>query len=115
MLAFLAISGRLIVLQVFDAGSLDQAAARQRLTVIDLPATRGRIFDRNLNDLALSIPARAVWADPRLVKDKPRTAARLAKALGVKKATLAQRLASKGRFVYLARRIPKIRGTSSSG
>ncbi|HJW63547.1 MAG TPA: penicillin-binding transpeptidase domain-containing protein, partial [Actinomycetes bacterium] len=110
MLAFLAISGRLIVLQVFDAGSLDQAAARQRLTVIDLPATRGRIFDRNLNDLALSVPARAVWADPRLVRDKPRTAARLAKALGVKKATLAQRLASKGRFVYLARRIPKIRG-----
>ena len=110
MLAFLAISGRLVVLQVFDAGSLDQAAARQRLTVIDLPATRGRIFDRNLDDLALSVPARAVWADPRLVKDKPRTAARLAKALGVKKATLAQRLASKGRFVYLARRIPKLRG-----
>ena len=110
MLAFLAISGRLVVLQVFDAGSLDQAAARQRLTVIDLPATRGRIFDRNLDDLALSVPARAVWADPRLVRDKPRTAARLAKALGVKKATLAQRLASKGRFVYLARRIPKIRG-----
>ena len=110
MLAFLAISGRLVVLQVFDAGSLDQAAARQRLTVIDLPATRGRIFDRNLDDLALSVPARAVWADPRLVRDKPRTAARLAKALGVKKATLAQRLASKGRFVYLARRIPKLRG-----
>jgi len=110
VLAFLAISGRLVVLQVFDAGSLDQAAARQRLTVIDLPATRGRIFDRNLDDLALSVPARAVWADPRLVKDKPRTAARLAKALGVKKATLAQRLASKGRFVYLARRIPKLRG-----
>jgi cell division protein FtsI (penicillin-binding protein 3) len=110
VLAFLAISGRLVVLQVFDAGSLDQAAARQRLTVIDLPATRGRIFDRNLNDLALSVPARAVWADPRLVGDKPRTAARLAKALDVKKATLARRLASKGRFVYLARRIPKLRG-----
>src|SRR5688572_31146232 len=68
VLAFLAISGRLVVLQVFDAGSLDQAAARQRLTVIDLPATRGRIFDRNLNDLAISIPARAVWADPRRVR-----------------------------------------------
>jgi cell division protein FtsI (penicillin-binding protein 3) len=110
VLGFLAISGRLIVLQVFDAGSLDQAAARQRLTVIDLPATRGRIFDRNLNDLALSVPARAIWADPRLVKDKPRTAARLASALGVKRATLTGRLASKGRFVYLARRVPKIRG-----
>jgi cell division protein FtsI (penicillin-binding protein 3) len=110
VLAFLAISGRLVVLQVFDAGSLDQAAARQRLTVIDLPATRGRIFDRNLNDLAISIPARAVWADPRLVKDKRRAAARLASALGVSRAAVAERLASRGRFVYLARRVPKARG-----
>jgi cell division protein FtsI (penicillin-binding protein 3) len=110
VLAFLAISGRLVVLQVFDAGSLDQAAARQRLTVIDLPATRGRIFDRNLNDLAISIPARAVWADPRLVKDKRRAAARLARALGVSRAAVAERLASRGRFVYLARRVPKARG-----
>jgi cell division protein FtsI (penicillin-binding protein 3) len=110
LLAFLAISGRLVVLQVFDAGSLDQAAARQRLMVVDLPATRGRIFDRNLNDLALSVPARAIWADPHLVKDKKRTAARLARALGIRKKTLAERLASRGRFVYLARRMPKMRG-----
>ena len=40
VLAFSAISGRLIVLQVLDAGSLDQAAARQRLHTIELPATR---------------------------------------------------------------------------
>jgi cell division protein FtsI (penicillin-binding protein 3) len=110
LLAFLALSGRLVVLQVFDAGSLDQAAARQRLMVVDLPATRGRIFDRNLNDLALSVPARAIWADPHLVKDKKRTAARLARALGIRKKTLAERLASRGRFVYLARRMPKMRG-----
>src|SRR5919106_710877 len=103
VLAFSAISGRLVILQVFDAGSLDQAAARQRLTVIDLPATRGRIFDRNLDDLAISVPARAVWADPKLVRDKRRTATRLAKALGMPRAAVADRLASRGRFAYLAR------------
>jgi cell division protein FtsI (penicillin-binding protein 3) len=110
ILAFLAISGRLVILQVFDAGSLDQAAARQRLTVIDLPATRGRIFDRNLGDLALSIPARAIWADPRLVKDRKATTARLSRILGIPKAKLAGRLALKSHFVYLARRIPKQTG-----
>jgi cell division protein FtsI (penicillin-binding protein 3) len=110
VLAFMAISGRLIVLQVFDAGSLDQAAARQRRTVIELPATRGRIFDRNLGDLALSVPARAVWADPRLVRDQRRTAARLAGVLGMSRTRIAERLASNGHFVYLARRIPKARG-----
>ena len=110
LLAFMAISGRLVILQVFDAGSLDQAAARQRRTVIDLPATRGRIFDRNLDDLALSVPARAIWADPRLVKDKKATAARLSRILGLKKAKLGERLALKSHFVYLARRIPKQTG-----
>ncbi|HWC44135.1 MAG TPA: penicillin-binding protein 2 [Actinomycetota bacterium] len=110
LLAFMAISGRLVVLQVFDAGSLDQAAARQRLTVIDLPATRGRIFDRNLGDLALSVPARAIWADPRLVKDKQASAARLSRILGIPRAKLADRLALKSHFVYLARRIPKLTG-----
>jgi cell division protein FtsI (penicillin-binding protein 3) len=110
VLAFGAISGRLIVLQVFDAGSLDQAAARQRLTVIQLPAMRGRIFDRNLNDLAISIPARSVWADPHLVKNKRHTVAKLAGVLGLSRKQVAQRLASKGHFVYLIRRIPKARG-----
>jgi cell division protein FtsI (penicillin-binding protein 3) len=110
LLAFLALSGRLIVLQVFDAGSLDQAAARQRLTVIQLPAMRGRIFDRNLNDLAISIPARSVWVDPHLVRSKRHTAAKLAGVLGMSRKQVAERLASKGRFVYLVRRIPKTRG-----
>jgi cell division protein FtsI (penicillin-binding protein 3) len=110
ILAFGAITGRLIVLQVFDAGSLDQAAARQRLTVIQLPAMRGRIFDRNLEDLAISVPARSVWADPHLVGSKRHTAAKLAGVLGMPRKQLAQRLASKGRFVYLSRRIPKSRG-----
>src|SRR5688572_18619515 len=113
VLAFMAISGRLIVLQVLDAGSLDQAAARQRLMVIELPATRGRIFDRNLGDLAISVPARAVWADPRLVRDKRRTAAKLAGVIGVPRTKLVQRLASNGRFVYLARRIAKPRGDAA--
>jgi cell division protein FtsI (penicillin-binding protein 3) len=110
VVAFLTISGRLIMLQVLDAGSLDQAAARQRLMVIDLPATRGRIFDRHLGDLAISVPARAVWADPRLVRDKRGTAAKLAGVIGVPRAKLTQRLASNGPFVYLARRIAKERG-----
>jgi cell division protein FtsI (penicillin-binding protein 3) len=109
VLAFLAISGRLIVLQVFDAGSLDQAAARQRTTVIKLPATRGRIFDRNLNDLALSVPARAVYAEPRFIRDKRQTARRLARVLGMSPTGVARRLAS-GTWVYVARRVPKARG-----
>jgi cell division protein FtsI (penicillin-binding protein 3) len=110
VLAFLAISGRLIVLQVFDAGSLDQAAARQRLSVIELPATRGRIFDRNGGNLAISVSARAVYAQPRLIRDKPGTARKLARALGLPRAGIAKSLAARGPWVYVARRVSKARG-----
>jgi cell division protein FtsI (penicillin-binding protein 3) len=110
VLAFSAISGRLIVLQVLDAGSLDQAAAKQRLHTIELPATRGRIFDRNGDDLALSVPARTVYAQPRLVRDKAATARRLAPLLRRPLGFITGRLASKTPWVYLARRLPVERG-----
>jgi cell division protein FtsI (penicillin-binding protein 3) len=110
VLAFLAISGRLIVLQVLDAGSLDQAAARQRSTAIELPAVRGRVFDRNLDDLALSLPAKSVYAQPHLVADRAHTARRLAPLLGKSRAFLERRLASRARWLYLARRLPLARG-----
>src|SRR6266511_1061211 len=82
MVAFLAISGRLIVLQVLDAPSLDEAAAKQRLRTIELPGERGRIFDRDGGDLALSVPARTVYAQPRLIGDPAGTARKLAPLLG---------------------------------
>jgi cell division protein FtsI (penicillin-binding protein 3) len=110
VLAFLAISGRLIVLQVLDAGPLDQAAAKQRLHAIELPATRGRVFDRNGDDLALSVPARIVYAQPRLVRDKADAARRLAPLLRRSRAWVERRLASETPWVYLARRLSVARG-----
>ena len=110
LVAFLAIAGRLLVLQVLDAGSLDQAAARQRLHTIELPAGRGRIFDRNGDDLALSVPARTVYAQPRLVRDRAATARRLAPLLGRSRQRLAGLLASRTPWVYLARKLPAARG-----
>jgi cell division protein FtsI (penicillin-binding protein 3) len=108
--AFLAISGRLLVLQVLEAKPLDQAAARQRLHTIELPADRGRIFDRNGDDLALSVPARTVYAQPRLVHDRAATARRLAPLLGRSPAQVAAQLGSRLPWVYLARKLPKAKG-----
>jgi cell division protein FtsI (penicillin-binding protein 3) len=110
VLAFLGISGRLVVLQVLDAGPLDQAAAKQRLHAIELPATRGRVFDRDGDDLALSVPARIVYAQPRLIHDKADTARRLAPLLRRSRAWVAGRLASQTPWVHLARRLSVARG-----
>jgi cell division protein FtsI (penicillin-binding protein 3) len=110
MVAFLAISSRLIVLQVLDAPSLDEAAAKQRLRTIDLPAERGRIFDRDGGDLALSVPARTVYAQPRLIKDAAGTARKLAPVLHLPASAILARLKSGGAWTYLARKIPVSRG-----
>ncbi|HEX8859391.1 MAG TPA: penicillin-binding protein 2, partial [Actinomycetes bacterium] len=110
MVAFLAISSRLIVLQVLDAPSLDEAAAKQRLRTIDLPAERGRIFDRDGGDLALSVPARTVYAQPRLIEDPAATARKLAPVLGQPASAILARLKSGGAWTYLARKIPVSRG-----
>jgi cell division protein FtsI (penicillin-binding protein 3) len=114
MVAFLAISSRLIVLQVLDAPSLDEAAARQRLRTIDLPAERGRIFDRDGGDLALSVPARTVYAQPKLINDPAGTARRLAPALHLPASAILARLRSGGAWTYLARKIPVSRGQAVS-
>jgi cell division protein FtsI (penicillin-binding protein 3) len=110
VLAFMAITGRLVVLQVLDAGSLDQAAAKQRRSIVELPATRGRIFDRNGNDLALSVPARSIYAQPRLIRDRRRTAASLAAVLGMPKAEVAAKLAAPSPWVYVARQVSVAKG-----
>jgi cell division protein FtsI (penicillin-binding protein 3) len=106
MVAFLGISSRLVVLQVLDGPSLDEAAAKQRLRTIELPGERGRIFDRDGDDLALSVPARTVYAQPRLVVDPETTASRLAPLLHLKAATILDRIHKGGVWTYLARKIP---------
>ncbi len=106
MVAFLAISSRLIVLQVLDAPSLDEAAAKQRLRTIELPGERGRIFDRGGADLALSVPARTVYAQPRLISDPTGTARKLAPLLHQPARTILRRLRSGATWTYLARKIP---------
>jgi cell division protein FtsI (penicillin-binding protein 3) len=106
MVAFLAISSRLVVLQVLDATSLDEAAAKQRLRTIELPGERGRIFDRDGGDLALSVPARTVYAQPRLIRDPAGTASKLAPLLHQPARTILGRLRVGGAWTYLARKIP---------
>ena len=78
----------------------------QRVRTVALPAERGSIFDRNGNELALSVRQHAVWADPALVGDPAGHAAALAPVLEVGEPELRRRLAAEGsRFVYLARQV----------
>jgi cell division protein FtsI (penicillin-binding protein 3) len=105
VLGFAGVAARLVVLQVRDAAAYEALARDQRLRAISLPAERGSIFDRNMDELALSLPARAIYANPRLVEDARGTARALAPRLETPQGVLIDALTSPGSFVYLARRV----------
>ncbi|HLS57819.1 MAG TPA: penicillin-binding protein 2, partial [Zeimonas sp.] len=62
--AFVALAARAVWLQVFSQNFLQKQGEMRYAKTIELPASRGKIFDRNGVVLASSLPARAVWAIP---------------------------------------------------
>jgi cell division protein FtsI (penicillin-binding protein 3) len=108
-LAFGAVLFRVTMLQTAEAGSYTAAGALQRTQDAVLRASRGVIFDRNGDELALSVPATTIFVNPKLVGDPNGTAAALATMLQLtpeKQAALAAAMSNKDKsFVYVAREI----------
>jgi cell division protein FtsI (penicillin-binding protein 3) len=108
LLCFTGVVVRLVQVQVVSPGSYVAFGAAQRFQRITLPADRGSIFDRNGEDLAVSIPQRTVWADPRLIQDPSATAEELRGLLSLDASAttaLTAKLASGKAFTYVARRV----------
>jgi cell division protein FtsI (penicillin-binding protein 3) len=103
VLSLSALAVRLVLLQVRDGATYEALAMEQRVRRIALPAERGTIYDRSMHELALSLPAKAIFADPALVQDPAGTAARLAETLEVRPGALRGSLTAESRFEYLAR------------
>jgi cell division protein FtsI (penicillin-binding protein 3) len=96
---------RLVTLRVRDGEHLRALARDQRVREITIPAERGTIYDRDRNDLAVSLPAVAVYANPALVESPDRVAERLAPILEQSRRLVRESLSSPGTFVYLARKV----------
>jgi cell division protein FtsI/penicillin-binding protein 2 len=73
-LSLLTVAGRLVHLQVVKAETFEDLGARQRVRRVELPAKRGSILDRNGSALAMSVDARAIYANPHFVTDAAGTA-----------------------------------------
>lgn len=111
-LAFMTISWRLVDVQALSAERYAELGREQRVREVELAAERGAIFDRDGNELALSVPQQTVWADPRVVADPAAYARQLAPLLGAggDVAALEQRLLERlskrdAAFVYLQRKV----------
>jgi cell division protein FtsI (penicillin-binding protein 3) len=104
------IVARLVFLQVLSHDELVQRAESQSTRVIEAPAKRGEIYDRNGRLLAFSVDADSVYAVPAEVGDAAAAAAALCGALAdcdrKERASLADRLGRRNRaFVYVKRRV----------
>ncbi|MFG2086117.1 MULTISPECIES: penicillin-binding transpeptidase domain-containing protein [unclassified Spirillospora] len=98
-------AGRLVQLQTIESGKYTEQAMRQRLQEITLPAIRGDITDAQGHPLAMTVEARAVYADPSLIEPAKRQPVvnALAPTLGLNPATLMKKISKPDtRFVYLA-------------
>ena len=99
--------GRVVLLQTVQRDGYFAASVDQRTRVSILRAARGVIFDRNGNELALSVPSTTVYVDPRDVTDIPGVARALSVALAhtpEQEAKLLAALSKPGsKFSYIAR------------
>lgn len=105
---FAAIGVRLVDLQAISASHYTALGLEQRVRTVTLPAERGGIFDRNGDELAVSVAVKTIVADPSVVPDPAGYAERLAPLLNVDRSDLLRRLADhKAAFAYVARQVDK--------
>ena len=111
IVALTLLLGRVVLVQTIQRDGYYEASVDQRTRVNILRAARGVIFDRNGNELALSVPSTTVYADPRDITDVPAVARALSVALAhtpEQEARLLAALSAPGsKFSYIARGLTK--------
>jgi cell division protein FtsI (penicillin-binding protein 3) len=104
-LAFTILVGKAIYVQIVYSGFYQKQGEMRYARTLTLPASRGRILDRNGAVLATSVPTPSVWAIP---KDFQATAAQrkaLGKLLDLSPAELQERTEGDSEFSWLRRQV----------
>ena len=105
-LGFVGLAARAAHIQIFGNEFFQRQGEVRFVRTLELPASRGRILDRNGLILASSIPAESIWAIPEDVVISPAQLAELARLLDMPAAVLDVRLSNEDRtFVWLKRQV----------
>ncbi len=110
-IAFLSLFLRTAWIQVFNPDQLVHQGDLRSVRMLSSDATRGIITDRNGESLAISIPVRAIYADPKVLHDKgtinnDKAWHALSEVLAVPYDELIEKISNpKKRFVYLQRQV----------
>ena len=105
MLGLGTILARAYQLQVVEDDYLKGIADKGIFATITLPPDRGFVYDREGNELAVSIQVGSVFAHPSQIKEKRKTAVKLSKILREPTDSILQKLRRKRSFVWIKRRI----------
>jgi cell division protein FtsI/penicillin-binding protein 2 len=103
----IAIFVRVYQLQVLQQEYLCGIAKNGIIGTTKLPPKRGVIYDREGHELAISVQVGSVFAHPKQIKDKTKTARELSKILGEKQSLILKLLKPDRSFVWIKRRIPQ--------
>jgi len=104
--AFLGLAGRAAWVQVFGNDFYRKQGEVRFARTLELPANRGRIFDRNGLLLATSVPVPSIWAIPEDVEHDKVKLAQLAKLLQMPLPELMAKLKDEEKsFVWLKRQV----------
>ncbi|MFM2238652.1 MAG: hypothetical protein RJA69_26, partial [Pseudomonadota bacterium] len=105
-LGFIGLVGRAAYVQVIDNAFFKRQGVVRFARTLELPASRGRIVDRNGVVLAASIPVPSIWASPEDIDRDPVKLKELAKLLQMPQAELDKKLQGEDKgFVWLKRQV----------
>ena len=105
-LGFAGLAARAAHIQIFGNEFFQRQGEVRFVRTLELPASRGRILDRNGLILASSVPAQSIWAIPEDVVISAAQLAELARLLDMPASVLDSRLSDDDRtFVWLKRQV----------
>ncbi len=104
--AFGLLLGRAFYLQALNNDFLQAKGESRFMRVVEMPASRGAVMDRNGKPLAISTPVESIWASPAEMELSKTELGKLAQTLGMDRNLLTERLAERDKnFVWLKRQL----------
>jgi cell division protein FtsI (penicillin-binding protein 3) len=104
-LGFCVLAGRAVYVQIVGNDFFLRQGEIRYARTLDLAASRGRIFDRNGQLLASSVPAPSLWAIPKDFEADRKQRQQLSKLLRMTPVELNDRLKDNNNYVWLARQM----------
>ncbi len=103
LLLFSLVAVKAFDLQVLDRDRAFKVARKQHHGSSTLLPRRGRMFDRNMKELAVNVEVKSVFANPYSVKNPAELSKTLSGKLQIPEKNILKRISSKTSFVWLKR------------